>query len=145
MLHGVPGILEVRGDHIESMVTLHRFRFTIPREYPHDLDLEIHSVTALYHPRIASESGKACYQVHGEIDRVLIDLVFNVLLRPDLVRPPCLYPEADWGLDRRKMEWYCEAGPERIHARLLAAWRQGVEGVDAAASETPARAIRFLE
>ncbi len=147
-LSGVPGVRGVRGDRIASLTREHRFRFVVPREYPHDLDLQIRALTALFHPRISGETGKACYQVHGEIDRVLNDLLYNVLLRPDVVRPPNLYRGADWGLEKRKMEWYMDAGPERVHAHLLDAWRREMRG--GAPAEDPddegddLHAVRFL-
>lgn len=158
-IRSVPGVTAVKGDSIDGLSFEHRFRFVIPAEYPYDLDLGIHAVTPLFHPRISEGTGKACYQVRGELDRVLVDLVANVLMRPDVVRPPSLYKGADWGLDRRKMEWYIEAGPQRVHETLLVHWRAFHRGGPApsaprvrsrAKKRSPAaaaedRSVRFVE
>ena len=65
---------------------------------------------------------KACYSVNGEVDRILNDIIFNILLRPETVRPPSLYKDADWGLDSRKMNWYSKYGPQRVYDLLKQKW-----------------------
>lgn len=117
----MPGVVEVipkiqvSNDHI--------FHFIIPREYPQNLGkIKIVNETPLYHPRMGSAGSNACYTVNGEVDRVLVDLIYNVLLRPETVRPPSLFKEADWGLNAQKMHWYIQYGPQKIFEFLKTEW-----------------------
>ena len=60
----------------------HIFVFDLPREYPQNIgSIRPAAETPLFHPRLsASGRGHACYSVRGEIDRILEDLPFFVLL-----------------------------------------------------------------
>lgn len=87
----------------------HKILIYIPREYPASLvDIRFKLETPLFHPRVSPFGSlrNICYVVMGEIDRVLEDLIFFLLLKPDRVRPPALYPKEDYGLNREAMLWY---------------------------------------
>ncbi|MBI4613779.1 MAG: hypothetical protein HY720_09230 [Planctomycetes bacterium] len=141
-MKGVPGVARLEAGRV-VLSREHRFRFVLPREYPQEIALIIHAVTPLFHPRFSDSTGKACYLVHGELDRVLMDLLANVLLRPDVVRPPDRY-RADWGLDRAKMEWYVETGPERVHEHLMQEWRGGSGALEGKRGAPRAGRVRFV-
>jgi hypothetical protein len=85
----------------------HRFVFDLPREYPQNIgSIRPAAETPLFHPRLASSgTGYACYSVRGELDRILEDLPFFILLKPDRVEPPSQF-QSDHGLNRAAMEWY---------------------------------------
>ncbi|MFX1576716.1 MAG: hypothetical protein ACFFCF_06045 [Promethearchaeota archaeon] len=85
----------------------HRFVFDLPREYPQNIGtIRPAAETPLFHPRLAaSGTGHACYSVRGELDRILEDLPFFVLLKPDRVEPPSQF-ESDHGLNSSAMAWY---------------------------------------
>ncbi len=101
----------------------HRFKITLPREYPQNLSqIMIINETPLYHPRITGIGSKACYSVNGEIDRILVDILYNVLMRPETVRPPNKYKDADRGLDTNRMKWYIKNNPDEIHSLLWQEW-----------------------
>ena len=106
-LRRIPGFIKIRNGSI-STKTNHKFSFNIPRSYPHDLEkIKINCNTPLYHPRISDGINlPVCYIVNGEIDRILLDIVFNVLMRPDLIRPPSIYADSDWGYNSIAMKWY---------------------------------------
>lgn len=52
----------------------------------------------------------------------MVDLIFNVLLRPETVRPPNQFKDADWGLNSQKMQWYIKYGPEKVYEYLKEEW-----------------------
>ncbi len=85
----------------------HRFIFDLPREYPQNIgSIRPAAETQLYHPRLAaSGKGQACYSVRGELDRILEDLPFFILLKPDRVEPPSQF-QSDHGLNSTAMAWY---------------------------------------
>jgi hypothetical protein len=117
-LDGVPALIAL--EHGTPVIGWrHGFSFVLPRDYPADLRIDIESRTPLFHPRIRAVGKNACYVVNGEVDRILIDLLYMTLLRPDLVRPPALYPDADWGVNRTAMKWLIDRGPQAAHDDLL--------------------------
>ncbi len=119
----MPGVAGVDSLGSPELSFYHHFQITLPREYPQNLaQIKIINKTPLYHPRIAGVGGKACYTVNGEVDRILTDIVFNVLMRPETVRPPGQYKDADWGLDSSKMKWYIKYGPEKLYTLLKEEW-----------------------
>ena len=118
-LRGVPGVVAVDERGGSEIGWNHTFEFALPRDYPADLKVDITNRTALAHPRFRGAGKNACYVVNGEVDRIIVDLLYLTLLRPDRVRPPSLYEDADWGVNRAAMKWYIEAGPERVHGQLL--------------------------
>ncbi len=85
----------------------HRFVFDLPREYPQNIGtIRPAAETPLFHPRLAaSGTGHACYSVRGELDRILEDLPFFVLLKQDRVEPPSQF-QSDHGLNSAAMAWY---------------------------------------
>lgn len=102
----------------------HQFVFDLPREYPQDIGtIRPASEMPLYHPRLAaSGKGQACYSVRGELDRILEDLPFFVLLKPDRVEPPSQF-QSDHGLNSAAMAWY-EEEAENIVATLDRLWEE---------------------
>lgn len=141
MLNGVPGIVEV-----EPQLELsyeHSFYFVVPREYPQNLGrIKIVNETSLYHPRIGMAGSNACYTVNGEIDRILVDLIYNVLLRPETVRPPSLFKDADWGLNAQKMKWYIQSGPQKIYDHLRKEWNKRQKK---AKNQEPGNKVQIIE
>jgi len=100
----------------------HRFVFDLPREYPQNIgSIRPVAETPLFHPRLAaSGTGHACYSVRGELDRILEDLPFFVLLKPDRVEPPSQF-QSDHGLNSAAMAWY-EQDTENIIETLDRLW-----------------------
>jgi hypothetical protein len=101
----------------------HKFSIILPREYPANLShIKMRALTRLWHPRIAmSGSGDACITVNGEIDRILVDLIYHILMDPKRIRPPKLYPKEDSGMNAAAMRWF-ESDAENIHKLLLTKW-----------------------
>jgi len=125
----------------------HIFSFDLPREYPQDIGvIRPTAETPLYHPRLSSSgTGRACYSVRGELDRILEDLPFFVLLKPDRVAPPSQF-QSDHGLNTAAMAWY-EHDMESIVTMLDRLWedrhraaRRGAEP----AEERPGGRVRIL-
>ncbi len=100
----------------------HQFAFDLPREYPQNIGtIRPAAETPLYHPRLAASGmGHACYSVRGELDRILEDLPFFVLLKPDRVEPPSQF-QSDHGLNTAAMAWY-EENAEKIVETLDQLW-----------------------
>ncbi len=100
----------------------HRFVFDLPREYPQNIGtIRPAAELPLFHPRLsASGTGHACYSVRGELDRILEDLPFFVLLKPDRVEPPSQF-QSDRGLNAAAMGWY-EQDTENIVNTLDRLW-----------------------
>ena len=121
----------------------HRFVFDLPREYPQNIGMiRPTAETPLYHPRLTSSgTGPACYSVRGELDRILEDLPFFVLLKPDRVEPPSLF-QSDHGLNTAAMAWY-EADSENIVTTLDRLWNERHE--TQGTRRVPQQRIRILE
>jgi hypothetical protein len=102
----------------------HRFVFDLPREYPQNIGtIRPAAELPLFHPRLSSSgTGHACYSVRGELDRILEDLPFFVLLKPDRVEPPSQF-QSDRGLNAAAMAWY-EKDPENIVNTLDRLWEE---------------------
>jgi hypothetical protein len=124
-LRNLPGIADVTESGRVTLRNEHRFRIDLPRAYPSNLGaIAVRCMTALFHPRIGPTGrGKACIYVNGEIDRVLLSIVRQVLLDPATVQPPKLYRGQDRGTNLAAMNWF-ETDPHGIHARLLDLWAQ---------------------
>ncbi|MHA1739486.1 MAG: hypothetical protein ACTSXA_12045 [Candidatus Heimdallarchaeota archaeon] len=101
----------------------HKFSISLPREYPANLaKIEMRTVTRLWHPRIPTSGvGKACITVNGEVDRIFIDLIYNLLMDARRIRPPKLYPKEDSGMNVTAMRWF-ERDADNIHKTMLAKW-----------------------
>lgn len=121
----IPGVRAVRGTSEISFSYNHRFRIELPREYPARVDsIKVFSETPIYHPRFRSGGmSKGCVTINGEIDRILMDLIFQVLLDPARVQPPNMY-RTDHGTNSGAMSWYMEAGPDKVFKRLFLEWEQ---------------------
>jgi len=124
-VRNLPGVADVDESRKATLRTEHRFRIELPRSYPGNLgDIVVGAKMALYHPRLGpGGTGKACIYVNGEIDRVLWSIVRHILLDPDYVQPPGLYPGRDRGMNILAMGWY-ETDPRGIHKRLLDRWAE---------------------
>jgi hypothetical protein len=126
----------------------HTFSFDLPREYPQDIGMiRPTAETPLYHPRLSSSgTGRACYSVRGELDRILEDLPFFVLLKPDRVAPPSQF-QSDHGLNTAAMAWY-ERDMDDIVNTLDQLWeerhRVSVHREGKAAKEHPTGRVRIL-
>ncbi len=87
----------------------HSFEIKLPRSYPANLSaIKLYSLDYLYHPRMSSSRGmkmEACIHIPGEIDRILIEFIYQILMKPDKVRPPSQF-SADSGLQPSAMRWY---------------------------------------
>jgi hypothetical protein len=119
----IPGVIDLKGN--EPIYSYnHTFRIELPREYPARVDkIKILADTQLFHPRFSiSGVGEACIQINGEIDRILMDMIFQVLLDPDRVRPPKFYSDADFGRNSFAMKWYQNEDPRKIYETLLHEW-----------------------
>ncbi len=103
---------------------VHIFVFDLPREYPQNIGtIRPAAETPLYHPRLSTGGrGHACYSVRGELDRILEDLPFFVLLKPDRVEPPSQF-KSDHGLNSAAMSWY-EQEMENIVTTLDRLWEE---------------------
>jgi len=101
----------------------HKFTILLPREYPANLShIKMRSATRLWHPRIGmSGRGDACITVNGEVDRILIDLIYHLLMDPKRIRPPKLYPKEDSGMNAIAMRWF-EKDADNIHKAMLVNW-----------------------
>ncbi len=143
---GLPGLLAVgTNDHLEISFQ-HRFYFALPREYPQSLGkIKIVNETPLFHPRITAVGTNACYAVNGEVDRILIDIIYNILLRPETVKPPNQFKDADWGLNVQKMRWYIQYGPERIYNYLRQEWGKKQKKNLQKDSESRHKNVKILE
>jgi len=126
----------------------HIFSFDLPREYPQDIGaIRPTAETPLYHPRLSSSgTGRACYSVRGELDRILEDLPFFVLLKPDRVAPPSQF-QSDHGLNTAAMAWY-EHDMDNIINTLDRLWedrhRASAHRETRAAEERPTGRVRIL-
>lgn len=127
---GVPGVQKVTEATIEEieqgkgtmvMVDKHSFRIELPREYPNLLSkIRVFNESEMFHPRFGKTvQTEVCIAVNGEIDRILLDLVFQILQDPERVRPPSMYDDGDFGVNYSAMLWYQKRGPKEIHQILF--------------------------
>lgn len=119
----IPGIKEIKGEKPVYSYS-HTFKIELPREYPARVDkIRIYAETQQFHPRFSTSGwGEGCIHINGEIDRILVDLIFQVLQDPDRIRPPRLYPDSDFGTNSTAMKWYQKDDPHRIYDDLLKEW-----------------------
>lgn len=145
-MKGLPGISRIINDNEFTIAYQHKFSFKISREYPQELGkIKIVNQTPLVHPRIVAIGANACYSVNGEIDRILVDIIYNVLLRPETVRPPSLFKDADWGLDAKTMRWYINYGPQKIFQLLWNKWSEKQTHEKSPQKKAPKRKVQFLD
>lgn len=106
-----------------NMSNDHKFSIFLPREYPANLShIKMRAITRLWHPRISTGSyGEACITVNGEIDRILIDILYHILMDPKRIRPPKLFPKEDSGMNTIAMRWF-EKDADNIHKLMLTKW-----------------------
>ncbi|MGQ4832951.1 MAG: hypothetical protein ACP6IS_03500 [Candidatus Asgardarchaeia archaeon] len=109
---------------LSSISFEHIFLIYLPREYPASIsEIKLRMETSLYHPRVSSHGSlrNVCYVVMGELDRILEDLIFFILLKHDRIRPPALYPREDFGLNSEAMKWY-QSNYKEIETYLEELW-----------------------
>src|SRR3990172_3220890 len=119
----IPGVKGLVAD--EPILSYsHTFRIELPREYPARVDkIKIIADTQTFHPRFSiSGLGEACIQINGEIDRILMDMIFQILYDPIRVRPPKFYSDSDFGRNSEAMKWLQSGNPSRIYEKLLGEW-----------------------
>jgi hypothetical protein len=125
LINGVPHIANISECQITELSYEHYFYFNIPREYPDNLGkINIRNKSFIYHPRFSNQGAPACYVVNGDIDRILIDIIYNLLLRPSNVKPPSMFKGQDAGYHGDIMKWYINCGPEAIYNFLYEKWRE---------------------
>lgn len=128
-LTDVPGIARRKEGTRVELGWRHRIEVDLPRSYPLDLHrIRVGVKTPVVNPRLSKSD--ACLIVRGDVDRVLADVVFHVLLEPSRVKPPKMYPGMDHGLDTAAMRWYQEkpGRPASIHNWLLTCWEEKIRG-----------------
>ena len=142
--HHLPGIESVGSQAEVTLTRDHRFRIDVPRAYPNKLGtIVVRSMKKLYHPRIGtSGKGEACIHVNGEIDRVLLNIVRQILMDPACIQPPKLYRGQDRGMNVAAMNWF-ETDPHGIHRRLLQLWAREHGRDDFEEPDTAKRAVRI--
>lgn len=118
----IPGIVGLDG--LDPIISFsHSFRIILPREYPARVDkVKIFVDSQLFHSRFSVSTGEACFTINGEIDRILLELIFFVLNDPAHVFPPEIYDEVDFGCNYNAMKWYQTNIPQRIFETLLKRW-----------------------
>jgi len=122
-LRRTPGIVSQSLGSSLNLSDKHKVSILLPREYPANLaHIKMRLLTPLWHPRISMRrGGDACITVNGEVDRILIDLIYHILMDPKRIRPPKLYPKEDSGLNIEAMRWF-ERDAENIHQYMLSQW-----------------------
>lgn len=120
----------------------HVFVLALPPDYPSDLQMRIINLSPTMHPRMLppDKEAPACIFPNAELDRVLREVLFNLLFKPDFVRPPILFTGADHGFRPQEMKWYSEYGPQRLFEELMAHWhaRQTTLAADTPKPAAPA-------
>ncbi|MHA2365916.1 MAG: hypothetical protein ACXAC7_18295 [Candidatus Hodarchaeales archaeon] len=120
----IPGIISLRGNR-PIYGKYHKVEITLPREYPTRVDkIALKSLSTLFHPRFStSEGNQPCVTINGELDRILMDLLYHILYEPSRVQPPSLY-QADSGINGQAMRFYERKGPNAVHQMLLTEWEK---------------------
>ena len=119
----IPGIKELKGN--SPVITYsHTFKIELPREYPARVDkIKIFAETQQFHPRFSNSGwGEGCLHINGEIDRILMDMIFQVLQDPERIRPPKLYPDSDFGTNSTAMKWYQNGDPHELYKSMVDEW-----------------------
>lgn len=148
----MPGIKELKDEKPVYSFT-HSFKIELPREYPARVDkIKLFATTQIFHPRFHTDGwGEGCIQINGEIDRILMDLIFQVLCDPDRIRPPKLYTDSDFGTNSSAMKWFQNGDPFEVFSGLMHYWeeyrnkRHGTKTkiIDLPSSDVP-RGVRIL-
>lgn len=143
-MQDLPGVINAGPNNELELSFLHKFHFVLPRDYPQNLGkIKIVNETPLMHPRMSAAGSYACYMVNGEVDRILVDLIYNVLMRPETVQPPSQFPDADWGLNVKTMQWYIRYGPQKLYGYLKQEWSKKQKHRDTQAGAAPKK-VRFI-
>ena len=136
---------------LQAISFSHIIVIQLPREYPANLNkVKLMARTPFYHPRISygimskSNIRGICYVVKGELDRILNDLPFFLLLKKDRIRPPRYYKGEDYGLNRDAMVWY-QNNLETITTFLDKLWEAKHKKVEKQKTEEKKRNIVILD
>lgn len=119
----LPSVRELK-DNKPIVTYLHTFKIELPREYPARVDkIKIFAETQIFHPRFASSGwGEGCIHINGEVDRILMDMIFQVLFDPERIRPPKFYPDSDFGTNSTAMKWFQGDDPKKFSDYLFSLW-----------------------
>lgn len=119
----LPSIRELK-DNKPVITYLHTFKIDLPREYPARVDkIKIFAETQIFHPRFASSGwGEGCIHINGEIDRILMDMIFQVLFDPERIRPPKFFTDSDFGTNSSAMKWFQADDPKKFYDYLTNLW-----------------------
>lgn len=113
-----------RDDNTPCLGWTHRFAVVLPPTYPSSMQMRLVNLTPTLHPRMLppDREAPACIFPNADLDGTLRELMWNLLFRPDMVRPPALFAEEDPGFRPAEMKWYTAYGPQTVHDELTAAW-----------------------
>ena len=119
----LPSVRELK-DNKPIITYFHTFKIELPREYPARVDkIKIFAETQIFHPRFASSGwGEGCIHINGEVDRILMDMIFQVLFDPERIRPPKFYQDSDFGTNSTAMKWFQGDDPKKFCDYLFSLW-----------------------
>ncbi len=119
----LPSVRELK-DNKPVINYTHTFKIELPREYPARVDkIKIFAETQIFHPRFASSGwGEGCIHINGEVDRILMDMIFQVLFDPERIRPPKFYQDSDFGTNSTAMKWFQGDDPNKFYEYLTNLW-----------------------
>lgn len=119
----LPSVRELK-DNKPIVNYLHTFKIELPREYPARVDkIKIFAETQIFHPRFSTSGwGEGCIHINGEVDRILMDMIFQVLFDPDRIRPPKYYQDSDFGTNSTAMKWFQNDDPQKLYDYLTKLW-----------------------
>ncbi len=108
----------------------HAFVIQLPRAYPSRLNrIRIIPKSKIYQPRLppCSLTTDACIFIPGEIERIFLELLYHLLMKPDKIQPPT--PQKPYLGKKECMDWYVnhmdkiitflEKEWEKIHEKTL--------------------------
>ena len=135
IVDNIPGLVNVGRGGQEVISYHHEFLIELPNEYPSKLDrINIFNLTPLYHPRFHTGTKlRACIAVRGELQTILVHLIYQILMDPTKVDPF----KADKGLNQTCMRWYEKKGPQTVYRSMLDLWENKHQKI--AAQPTPKR------
>lgn len=110
--------------HLPKLRFGNSYTIDLPRSYPANVgNIRIIYNESHWHPRFddnsfGNQTSTACYHPNGEIDRILMDVVFFLMYEPGQVKPP----GSDNGLNHEATMWFLNAGPNRVHKYIFSEW-----------------------
>ncbi|MFX0094207.1 MAG: ubiquitin-conjugating enzyme E2 variant [Candidatus Hodarchaeota archaeon] len=120
IINNTPGLVKVDSVGRQVVSYQHKFIIDLPNEYPSKLDkINIYNLTPLYHPRFYPGTKlRACIAVRGELQTILVHLIYQILMDPTKVDPF----KPDKGLNQTCMRWYEKKGPQTVYRSMLELW-----------------------